>query len=144
MSITVGVNSWVTIAETDTYLTSHIGAADWFLLDDNPATPGAESKESYLVEAFYRLLYSADYTLTPTLTNTGVKNAQIEFAFFLFKNYNDYTKREAKIASGIESFTYSKWREKLGDAVKVPVIVDGMIINEGFSGSNFFTSITVD
>lgn len=143
MAIVVGTNSWVTIAEADTYLTNKNLATNWFALDDNPVNPGETSKESFLVEVFYRLLYNVNYSLTENVINTAVKNAQIEFAFFLLNNYKGYIKREALTASGVSSFTYSKWKESLSK-IKTPWIVEGMLQKSGYSSSNFLEDITVE
>jgi hypothetical protein len=143
--IVVGTNSWVTIAEADAYLENKANAENWFLLPANPASSGEASKESFLVEAYYRILYNPEFNgLTASLTNQDVKNAQIEFAFWLLNNYDDYLEREAKIASGIESFTFSKWKEKLGDQIQTPWLVTAIIDKAGFSGSNFLVNITVE
>lgn len=144
MSITVGVNSWVTLVEADTHLANKNDVTDWFDLDDAPAKDGATSKESFIVEAFFRLLYNAEYTLTESLTTDSVKYAQIEFALFLFKNYTDYTKREAKFASGIKSFTYSKWKETFADNIKIPYYIHGILIRAGYSAANFIQEVTVE
>lgn len=144
MAIVVGTNSFVTIAEADEYLETKNEATNWFRLNDNPPIKGETSKESFLSESFYRLVYNVNYSLTEAVTNSVVKKAQIEFALFLLDNYDDYTSREAKISAGIKSFTYSKWKETLSGGVKMPYIVEAMLQKSGYASANFIEDITVD
>lgn len=142
--ITVGTDSWVTIVEADNYLQTKINAKSWFELKEEPTQSGQNSKESFLKEAYYRLLYNSEFVLTASSTNSMLKHAQIEFALFLLQNYKDYFKREAKIASGIKSFSYSKWRESLADSIKIPYYINNILSKAGFSYSNYLVDITVE
>jgi hypothetical protein len=134
MAIVVGANSWTTISEANAYLTDRIDAANWFLLSDE-SDPGSESKTSLLVTAFNILYGNQDLNIPISSDDDLVKNAQCEFALFLLLNKEDYFKRIAMTACGIEEFTRSKWSEKL-IAVSVPYNIFGMLINY-FVGSKF-------
>jgi len=115
MSFAVGTNSWASVADADSYLEFIPGSTDWFAMDDSPATPGAESKESYLVMAFQWLISASQFTgLSSSLSSDNVKEAQIEAGLFLLHYREDYFKRSTLIASGVESFKMSRFSEKLG------------------------------
>ena len=135
MAIIVGTNSWVTILEADAYLTSRAGAAEWFDLDDAPVTPGKDSKESFLVTAFYWLLDDPGFGLSPALTEDYIKRAQIEAALFLSKYRVDFEIREAKKAGGVDRFKNSKWEEDLG-LVSKPQVVLNILGTGGNSAQN--------
>lgn len=142
--IVVGTNSWTTLLEANNYLSHKPDCEEWFELSDTPTSSGKESKEGYLIDAFYRLLYSDQYSLVATLTSDIIKHAQIEFALFLFQNYEDYKERESKIAGGIKSFSYSKWKESLDSSIKFPNIVNSILKKAGYGSANFLQEITVD
>ena len=130
MSIVVGQNSWVTLAEADTYFTDRIGTSSWFSLTDTPSTPGADSKEGYLITAFNILIGSPDVSLSPSLTDDNVKKAQMEFALFLVQHYTEFDERSAAQSTGVSEFQYSKRKEKFdnpGDGVKLPYTVIGLL-----------------
>lgn len=135
MAVTVGLNSWVTIAEADAYLTSRAGAAEWFALDDSPVNPGEDSKETFLITAFYWLLDDPGFGLSAALTDDYVKRAQIEAALFLSKYREDFENREAKQAGGVERFKNSKWEEDLG-LVSKPQVVLNILGSGGSSAQN--------
>lgn len=139
MAIVVGVNSWVTIAEADAYLTSKAGAENWFALAD-AAGPGEDSKETFLVSAYYWLLYDSGFGLTPENTDDYVKKAQIEAALFLLSYRVDYENRAAKIAGGVERFKNSKWEEDLGIVSKPSSVLDPLE-KGGYSAVNDFAQL---
>ena len=111
MALVVGTNSWVSVAEADTYFTDRVGASDWFDLDESPATPGANSKETFLISAFYWLFDDQGFNLPQVSDDPIIKRAQEEAALFLMKYSLSYEERQAKIAAGVERFKNSKWEE---------------------------------
>jgi len=112
MSVIVGQNSWITIAECDTYLTDHLSSEDWFDLSD-VAGPGAESKSTLLVSAFNWLMGAAQLNLSADLTDDSIKTAQAESALFLMEHYDELNSRRAAMFTGVEEFELSKRREVL-------------------------------
>jgi len=125
MAISVGTNSWVTIAEADVYLTNRLDAENWFLLTDEE-DPGEASKTTYLVTAFYMLYNNTDFQIALDCSDVNVKNAQCEMALFLLNNYADFYRRMSLIASGVDDFTRSKWSETLGK-IEIPYNIIGML-----------------
>jgi hypothetical protein len=127
MSLVVGTNSWATVAEADTYLTDRINAVDWFSTSPT-AAPGAVSKESLLVSAFYWLTGAPELSLSVTLTDTNVKNAQIEAALFLLEHYDELNERRAAMFTGVESWKLSKKSENYNiDQLQIPSYIIGML-----------------
>lgn len=112
MALVVGQNSWVTIAEADTYLEDRIGSEDWFVLPDS-GDPGADSKTTFLISAFHWLISAPQLELSPALADTNVKNAQIEATLFLLDHYSELNERRAAMVTGVENFKMSKKGEKL-------------------------------
>lgn len=135
MAVVVGTNSWVTIAEADAYLTARAGAKEWFALNEAPAAPGEDSKETFLVTAFNWLLFDGGFGLSSSLTDDYVKTAQIEAALFLLKYRISFEDRAAKIAGGVKRFKNSKWEEELG-IVQKPQSVLSPLEKGGYSASN--------
>ncbi len=127
MALAVGTNSWATIAEADTLLTDRIDAEAWFALSDT-GSPGERSKESLLVTAFSWLLGSSQLSLSVSLSDSNVINAQIEAAWFLQEYYQEIADRRAAIASGVLVLTMSKRREELSiNNLGIPDFILGML-----------------
>ena len=127
MPLIVGQNSWETVEEADFFLTYRLDTSQWFALPDT-ANPGIESKEVYLISAFYWLLSSDEVSLSKSLTDENVKHAQSEAALFLLHYHGEYEKRQALIASGVKEFKYSKWSETL-TKVRLPESIKGLLIS---------------
>lgn len=114
MALSVGDNSYVTVAEADTYLTNRIEAEAWFALSET-AGPGAVSKESYLVSAFTWLRSSPSLSLPEASTEDAIKNAQIESAFYLLEHYTALNARRSAQSQGVVSNRLSKKWEEFAD-----------------------------
>ena len=128
MSLAVGQNSWATVAEADTYLNDRIHADNWFGLNSSPANPGEVAKESLLISAFYWLLGDSQLNLNPSLTDTNVKNAQIEASLFFLNHYAELDERRSNISMGVESFRLSKRSENLDlDSLTIPKNIIGLL-----------------
>jgi hypothetical protein len=140
MALTPGTDTWATTTEADAYLLKRVGTADWFLLDEAPATPGADSKETYLTTAYYTLLGHPEVTISPSNTSDAVKNAQIEFALYLVQNYSSHTERDAAQAQGLSEFEFSERKEKFtgSGGVSLPSTVRGLLSGY-FTGNTFAT-----
>jgi len=127
MSLIVGQNSWVTISEADSYLTIRMSAEDWFDLSDS-ADPGEVSKTTLLVTAFRWLMNSPQLSLTSSLIDDSIKNAQIEAALFLLEHYNELNERRAAMFTGVEEFGLSKRKEKLNiENLQIPDFIIGSL-----------------
>ncbi|MEJ2248037.1 MAG: hypothetical protein P8Y70_00070 [Candidatus Lokiarchaeota archaeon] len=113
MSLIVGQNSWCTISEADEYLTTRMNASNWFSLNDEPANPGEDSKETFLISAFNWLLNSSGVSLSITLTDYNVKKAQIEAGLFLLHYGKELEDRRSAIFTGVKSFRFSNRSETL-------------------------------
>ncbi len=143
MSLVVGTNSWVSVAEADTYFTDRVNASGWFSLDDAPATPGADSKEVFLISAFYWLFDDPGFNLPLVSTDPIIQRAQEEAAFFLMNYSKNYSDREAKIASGVSKFNNSKWGEDLTE-IKKPQVVLNILGSGSYSFQNSVVQLLPD
>jgi hypothetical protein len=141
MAVTIGTNSWVTIAEADAYFNSRAGASMWPQLPEVPEVAGSDSKETFLVTAFYWLLDYSGLNLSAALTLPAVKRAQCEAALFLIQYRADYEVREAKIAGGVKQFSQSKWSETL-DVQTMPKRILSILASAGIeSNANFMVDL---
>lgn len=130
VTITVGVNSWLTLAEAETYFASRINSTPWTSLASD------DEKSKYLISAYNWIFYDPAFSAPASSALVAVKNGQCEAALFLITYASDFAEREAKIASGIKSFSYSKWSENLSE-VKKPTSVSNYFSSAGFYlGSN--------
>jgi hypothetical protein len=116
-SITVGTNSWVTIAEADTYLEGKFGADAWNSLSDT-------IKTQCLISAFRWIFNYPFFNIPASSTSEKVKSAQIELAWWIYQYYTSYEERGALISGGVEEFTLSKWKETLGEQDMPKVVLD--------------------
>ena len=140
MSLDISVNSWATVAEADAYFSDRPGSAVWFALDSTPATPGGDSKEGFLITAFYWLIDDA-FGLTIASSSVLVKRAQLEAALFLLNYSKDYYNRQALEAGGVTSFMASRWTENLSKVIK-PGNVTNILYSGDFSAGNTFVQLT--
>jgi len=120
MPVTVGTNSWVTVAEADTYLATRYGASAWAGL--SPA-----DKTALLLTACSWLRLQAGFSIPITSTDTVVKAAQCEASWFWYLHGEEWDKRAALYASGVRSFTVMSWSESLS-APSLPEWLKSMII----------------
>jgi len=128
MALVIGTDSWVTVAEADTYLENRIYASDWFTLDTSPASPGVVAKESLLITAYRWLLNHPELELEADSTDSNVKNAQIEAAIYLQNHFTEIDGREAAIATGVVSMRMSRRYEDLErGASSLPASLVGML-----------------
>lgn len=133
MAVTVGINSWVTPAQVDAHFASRLGSSPWYDLPD-AASEGADTKEAFIVTAFYWLLFDAEYNLSADADNENIRHAQFEAIYFLLNYREEYEAREAARAGGVTSMSASKWSESL-DAVRKPASVRGALARAGVASS---------
>ena len=107
MALTVGTNSWVTVAEADTYFSTEWGAAaTWAALE-------TAQKESLLISAFNFIQRQGKFSISVDNTADIVKQAQYLTAWFLYNYYADYQKRNALYSAGVRDFKIDSFEEKL-------------------------------
>lgn len=120
MALTVGTNSWVTLAEANSYLSEKFGiGTTWSGLADS-------EKEAALITAYRWIMALSNYSIAPASTATKVKHAQIELALYIVRHYEEHRKREALYSQGVRNFHISKWSESL-DKAKLPFEVENLL-----------------
>lgn len=139
MSLIVGQNSWITINECDTYLTERIGSEAWFDLLDS-GDPGTLSKSSLIVSAFNWLMGAPQLSLSASLTDELIKNAQAEATLFLLEHYDELNNRRAAMSTGVTEFEMSRKMEKLDiNKLTIPDHIIGML--NSYSVKNTFVEL---
>ena len=117
MSLIVGTNSWVSVAQADAYLTDVPEATDWFNLVEDPIEAGGEAKTSYLILSFRTLVTHPDLNgLSASTTDEKVNDAQIELALYLLRYREDFEQRSMLMSSGVQEFDMGEWSEKFKDS----------------------------
>lgn len=129
----VGTNSWVTIAEANTYFTNKYGASAWAGLSDTVKT-------QLLITAYRWMKALPDVSIPDSSTSTTVKNAQCEVAWYIYNFYADHEKRQALHTQGVRSFTLSKFSETL-DAPSFPQWIKDMLGDFISGGNNAFPRV---
>lgn len=117
MGLVVGSNSWVTIAEADSYIADKINSGLWLTTD----------KAKYLISAFYAIYTSPDLNIAKESTNEKVKIAQIELAFWFIDNYNAWMKRQAIQGMGVTQFTADGIHESYNNKGSLPLFILDML-----------------
>jgi len=135
MAIVVGTNSWVTLAEADTYFSTRIGSAPWDALVDS-------DKEKYLITAYNWIYYDSAFNVPAASTETAVKYGQCEAALFLISYYTDMDKHDAMISNGIKRFKYGEREEDLGSITKPKTVTDFFGSVGLYSGGVAFFSVS--
>ncbi len=112
MSITVGTNSWVTVAEANTYMGDRIKAGDYW-------TDGAGDNEDALITA-YKWLNAGKFSFPDTSTQP-MKDAQCEMALFLLQHQPDLDLRMGLQVQGVIAAGVVKERYKDDNYVEMPI-----------------------
>jgi hypothetical protein len=115
--LVVGQNSWVTIAEADTYISNKINSGSWSTVD----------KAKYLITAFFAIFTSPDLSISKNETNEKVKLAQIELAFWYIDNYNSWMKRQSIQSMGVTSFSVDSIHESYNNKGSLPLYILDML-----------------
>lgn len=133
--MTVGVDSWVTLAQAGTYFSTRAGGSAWAALASDA------ERESLLVTAFFWILYDGRYALAPETDSAAVRHAQLEAAYFLMGYREEYERRQALSAAGVTSVGTRVWNETIG-AVGKPASVTGALAMAGVSsGGGVFVDV---
>jgi hypothetical protein len=130
--MTVGIDSWATVAFADSYVDGKYGEATW------PPLPST-NKEKLLITAFRKL--SATFGIAASATAENIKQAQVEMALFILHYFKDIEKRGALQAMGVKSFNIAGFSESYGsgESFLVPPIVEALL---GSSGVKVITAIS--
>ena len=115
--MTVGVDTWVTLAVANTYFINKWGASAWASLVNL-------QKEQLLISA-WRWMKSITGLLIPdSSTDDKVKRAQMELAWYLYNYYEDHFRHQALDAQGVKSFSIMNYSETLQGAQFPQYIID--------------------
>ncbi len=131
ITLTVGTNTWVTLAEANSYMESKWGADDWSSLSD-------DNKKKLLITAFEWINSEPDYDIS-TVTDS-LKKAQIELAWFIYENNDVYEKHELLWASGVRDFDISKFSETLKEPM-LPLKVQKLLSEYNYNAGGYFPTI---
>lgn len=135
--MTVGVDTWVTLAEANAYLTYRMGAGAWFALSDD-STPGATSKTLLLVNAFNGIRSALGFNVPQVTDDPNVKTAQIECAYYLLNYFGEVEARDVAQAAGLASFEFSKRKETFtGESPRLPYFVTAYLADYSNIGGSF-------
>lgn len=129
MSLVIGSNSFVTLAEANSYFAEKYGASVW-------ASLTSANKEQLLISAYRWITRSSEVSVPPTATATNVKYAQIELAWYIYCYNEEHNKRSALYSQGVRSFNISKFSETLSQG-GLPDIVKDLLKDSLNTGHKF-------
>lgn len=138
MSLTVGTNSWVTIAESNTYMADRWNSAAW-----TDGTISDAQKEQLLVTAYRWIQAQPQFSIAASSTETAVKEAQIELAWYVYKFFDETEKRRALYAQGVRDFSLGKWEEEL-EKGGFPDFINDMLSDELTNLGGYFPTASRD
>lgn len=138
MSLIVGGNTWATVSETDDYLSLKVGSSPWYDLRE-ASSKGQPSKEAYLHTAYLSIL--AGYAVEEETSDSNVKKAQMELAFYFCENYARFLNDQYSSAKSLKSVTMSKWKEEYRDysGDGFPLVVQSLL--SGYSVGNIVMNV---
>lgn len=134
MSLTVGTNSWVTVAEADTYFADSFGRSAWSGLSN-------AVKEQLLITSYRWIQQQRLFTIPATSTEEIVKQAQMELAWFVYNYKADYDKRSALYDGGVRKFKIEQFEEELAEN-SFPSEIQDMLSDYITKGSGSFPKIS--
>ncbi len=115
--LTVGSNSWVTLAYANSYFEVNYDA--WFTLT-------TQQRINLLIRAYRWINQQTFFSIPAASTNIAVKQAQCETAWYIYNYYADHEKRRALYNQGVTRFQISKFSETLQGA-KFPDFIKDML-----------------
>jgi hypothetical protein len=137
------MSQWADLTDANTYLTNKPGTAAWFASGFDGTV--------YVSYAYTVINNDPDYTFpdSPSAAQlTKLQGAQIEYAYFIFKNPNSERRQNLR-AQGVKSFSVSKFSETFSDSKgydfegysKYPVIVADFL-RDFLATPSFSTTVT--
>ena len=137
MALTVGTNSWVTVAEANTYFADRFGASTtWASLTN-------AQKEQLLITAFRWIQSRPEFSISASATDTYIKEAQMELAWWIYNYMDAHEQRRALYIHGVRNFQLSKWEEEL-DKSEFPGFISDMLADALTGLGGYFPTATRD
>jgi len=96
MNLTVGTNSWISVADADTYFKTRLFANR--LWNDQLTQP---DKEAALITAFNQIFGCGQFDLSLDDESSTIRQAQCEMALFLLQHLADSDSRMGLQAQGV-------------------------------------------
>jgi len=109
--IIINVNSWVTIAQANTYFLTRYGAGAWASLLDI-------DKEALLITAYNRIKNSNSVTIGAVTVK--IKIGQMEYAWYIYGNNAEIEKHQALANQGIKQFNIGNFSETIENPNFIP------------------------
>jgi hypothetical protein len=133
LTLTVGTNSYVTLAEANDYMEEKwTASATWATLSD-------DTKKQLLISAYRWMRRDPNYSLSATVT-TARQYAQIELAWYMYEYWDEHEERDALHSQGVRDFTLSKWKEKLEQS-ELPTIVRDLLDDDLLNAGGYFVTV---
>jgi hypothetical protein len=136
VTLTVGVNSWVTVAEADQYFEERWNAAAW-------AGLSLTAKQQLLITAYRWIFYSPLFNIPASSTSETVKTAQMELAWYIYNYFQEHEDRQAIYSQGVRDFKLSRWEEEL-DKGGMPDIIKEILFDELINEGGVFPRVSRD
>lgn len=130
--LTVGTNTWVTLAEADSYFESRYGSDAW-------ATLTADNRKKLLISAYQWINSDPAYSISAVTDK--LKKAQLELAWYIYTNYEQHEKHVNLYSSGVRTFRISKFHEDL-EKPQMPTIVKDLLDEYNFNSGGYFPTIS--
>lgn len=134
VTLTVGSNSWVTLAEANTFLES-IFDTNWSGISTD------DDKKKCLITAFWLIYTWPEVSIPKNSTDENVKIAQMRLADWVYSNYSEWKDRASLIAGGVKNFALSKWRESL-DKSSLPIEVQNLLDDSMLNAGGYFPTFS--
>ena len=129
MALIVGVNSWVTLLESNEYFNTWFGLpmTTWATLTD-------VDKEALLITSYNGINKDSNLDIPADSDSAKVKEAQSIYAWWYYLNGDDSHKRGGLIDQGVTEFKTLDFMEKYGKTAGLPE--DVLDLLEDFKKSN--------
>jgi len=105
-TITVGVNSWVTIADADAYFEARYNTTAWAGLTN-------ANKCTLLRHSYAWIQQQRQFNISANSVLEVVNQAQFEAAWYIYNYFSSHEKRRALYTQGVRNFRVSDFSEKL-------------------------------
>jgi hypothetical protein len=117
-TITVGTNSWITLADAETFFGSRFASSEYWC--------SGVDKTGALITAYHWLANNPNFTF-PTTATQAMKDAQCEMALFLLQHQPDIDLRMGLQAQGVIEAGIVKEKYARKSGLPIPPVVMALL-----------------
>ena len=137
LAVTVGTNSWCTLAEADEYNLYIYGRTTW-------ETLSKDDRIRLLVTSYRWIKNDARFSIAASSTSQSVKDAQVELAWYVYTYGDSHNDNDAVQAQNVIDFKVSQFEQEYREngTIKFPKIVEDLLSDSLLNAGGYFGTVS--